>query len=337
MEYKCLGSSGLKISRVIAGCMSYGKSSWQEWVLDDEEKIMDLLKKCYDSGIRTFDTADVYSNGESERWLGKFLKKYDIPRSTVIIFSKAFFVADDPKGTIATSSDSNTIYYNRKGLSRKHLMDAIDASTERLGTYIDLYQIHRFDPDTPIEETMCALNDIVKSGKARYIGASSMRAYQFVSMQAVAEKNGWTKFISMQNFYNLIYREEEREMIPYCEETGVGIIPWSPIARGLLARPLDETSQRRETDKFIKSAGIGEGEASKEIISRVEKLAKKKGVSMSQISTAWVLSKGHCPIIGFNKLDRIDEAVAALDINLSDEDVTYLEEAYKPRKIIGHA
>jgi len=232
------------------------------------------------------------------------------------------------------SIESNAInWINRQGLSRKHIFDAVEGSVERLGTYIDILQIHRFDPETPKEEIMEALHDVVKSGKSRYIGASTMKAVEFAQLQFVAEKHGWTKFIAMQNFYNLIYREEEREMIPFCRETGVGLIPWSPIARGFLARPLGVDSLRSTTDARFKALKLGEATSDQEIIRRVEEVSKKKGISMSQLSIAWVLSKGTCPIVGMSKPERIDEAIEALKIKLTDEEIQYLEEAYAPHSV----
>jgi aryl-alcohol dehydrogenase-like predicted oxidoreductase len=319
----------LKVSKVILGGMGYGKKSWREWVIEDEDTVLGLLKTAYDNGIRTFDTADMYSEGQSEVLIGKFLRRYNINRSTVTILTKCFNkTADDP-----SLDDTEVNWVNRHGLSRKHIMDAVEASVSRLGTYIDVLQIHRYDHDTPREETMEALHDAVKSGKVRYIGASSMRAVEFAQLQFVAEKHGWTKFISMQNFYNLVYREEEREMIPYCKETGVGIIPWSPIARGILARPANESSLREETDPLLKRQNFKGDDASLEIIRRVEKVAKDHNASMAMVSIAWVLSKGCVPIVGFNKPERIDEAINALKLKLSQDEVLYLEEPYHPRQV----
>ncbi len=345
MEYKNLGNSGLKISKIIMGCMSYSESSWSDWIIEDEEKVFSLMKKAYDVGIRTFDTADTYSNGQSEILIGKFLKKYSIKRSSVVILTKCFSVSDpidkppataliDPAyGPVNTKQE----YINRVGLSRKHLMDAVDDSIERLGTYIDVYQIHRLDPTTPKLEIMSTLNDIVTSGKVRYIGASSMRAVEFAQLQFIAENHNLTKFISMQNFYNLLYREEEREMIPFCNETGVGIIPWSPLARGILARPIQEkaSSLRAKTDFIIQGYLKNSSDSLDEIHRRVEKLAKEKGVLMSQIAMAYVISKGMCPIIGFSSERRIDEAIKGLKVVLSTEDIKYLEEPYTPQTVVG--
>lgn len=325
-----LGTSGLKISKIILGGMSYGSKSWQQWVLEDEETIFGLLKTAYDAGIRTWDTADMYSYGESERLIGKFLKQYKIPRSTVTIMTKVFTPVPIP-GHEANAANM----VNRYGLSRKHIMDAVDESTERLGTYIDVYQIHRLDDTTDKTEIMEALNDCVRSGKVRYIGASSMRATEFAQLQFIAEKRGFAKFISMQNLYNLVYREEEREMIPFCNETGVGIIPWSPIARGVLTRPLSETSDRMSSDGYTSYLKLGQQPGDDEIIKRVEEVAKKRGVSMAIVAIAWVLSKGTCPIVGFNKPERIHEAVQAVKFKLTPEESAYLEEPYRAHEALA--
>ncbi|GME83428.1 unnamed protein product [Ambrosiozyma monospora] len=329
--YTRLGNSGLKISRIIVGCMSFGDKSWSDWIIDDKKQVFEILKKAYDEGIRTFDTADVYSSGASEQLLGDFLKEYKIKRDKVVILSKVFYPCD-----LADASKEPRDYINSQGLSRKHIFDAAKASVERLGTYMDVLQIHRFDPQTPIEETMEALHDVVKEGYTRYIGASSMKTYQFAMLQATAEKYGWTKFISMQNYYNVIHREEEREMIEYCKLTNVGLIPWSPNARGVLTRPLSQkigTTNRVNSDGRVKYLVLDSmTDADKEIINRVEELSKKYNVAMATISTAWVLSKGCSPIVGFSKPERIDDAIAALKLKLSDKDLKYLEEPYAPKE-----
>ncbi|CDK26497.1 unnamed protein product [Kuraishia capsulata CBS 1993] len=331
--YANLGKSGLKVSKVIVGCMSYGSKDWFDWVLDDEDKVMEILKQAYDSGIRTFDTADVYSNGFSEVLIGKFLKKYNIPRDTVVILTKCFnFIDKEFKYPWRQYPKFEGI--NRSGLSRKHIIDAVQDSMERLGTYIDLLQIHRFDPDTPQEETMRALNYVVEQGWARYIGASSMKCYQFATFQFIAEKNGWAKFISMQNYYNLVYREEEREMIPYCKKTGVGIIPWSPIAMGILARPLDvDLATDRSKSTMVTNIKNSLTAKDKELIGKVEALANKHNVAMATISTAWVLSKGCFPIIGLSKPKRIDDALAAISFKLTSEEIEDLESSYEAKLI----
>ncbi|EAZ63575.1 aryl-alcohol dehydrogenase [Scheffersomyces stipitis CBS 6054] len=359
IQYKKLGSSGLWVSPIIVGCMTYGSKKWADWVLEDEEKIFKILKKCYDVGIRTFDTADVYSNGKSEELLGRFLKKYDIPRDRVVILTKVYFTTDPRKEGFHSLKDTESApyeYLNSLGLSRKHIFDAVEASVKRLGTHIDVLQIHRLDRSTPKTEIMRSLNDVILAGHVRYIGASSMKAVEFaqlqfvaeknaadfVELQFIAEKNGWPKFISMQNFYNLIYREEEREMIPFCNENSlgkVGVIPWSPIARGLLARPLgveSEHNRTADTDRAMKFFGLENlTEADKEIIKRVEEVAKKHDVSMAIISSAWVLSKGAFPIIGLNSEERVDDAIKSLSVKLTDEELAYLEEPYQPKRVYG--
>ncbi|APA08165.1 hypothetical protein sscle_03g029350 [Sclerotinia sclerotiorum 1980 UF-70] len=344
MEYTRLGKSGLKISKVIFGAMSFGSSEWQDWVINEDEALP-LLKHAYDLGLNTWDTADVYSNGRSEEIIGKALKQYSIPRSKVVILSKCYFgVAEggeQPHISVLATNDGHMV--NQVGLSRKHILDAVDRSVARLGTYIDVLQIHRLDRDTPREEIMKALNDVVESGKVRYIGASSMAAWEFQTLQNIAEKNGWHKFISMQNYYNLLYREEEREMIPYCRDAGVGLIPWSPIARGALARPFNDRGTTREnSDRMLKAMiRSKESEIDKLVINRVEEIAKKKGVSMATVAIAWCLSKeGVNPIIGLSSKERIDQAVEAVKFassgKLTAEDIAYLEEGYAPKVIQGY-
>ncbi|KAF1950954.1 Aldo/keto reductase [Byssothecium circinans] len=339
MEYVNLGKSGLKVSRVILGAMSYGSKEWQPWVLDEEESLP-LLEHAYKCGINTWDTADIYSHGASERIIAKALKKYSIPRSKVVLLSKCYFGVDESRKHlgIAEVSTNDGPFVNQLGLSRKHIFDAVQNSVERLGTYIDVLQIHRLDRDTPREEIMKALNDVVEKGWVRYIGASSMAAWEFQTLQNIAEKNGWHKFISMQNYYNLIYREEEREMIPYCKDTGVGLIPWSPIARGALTRPWsDKSSKRAETDKALHTlVHDREDKIDQEIIKRVEDVAKKHNVSMACIATAWCVKKDVCPIIGLGSKQRIEEAVENVHFKLSDEDAKYLEERYAPKEKVGY-
>ncbi|RFU31660.1 hypothetical protein B7463_g4691, partial [Scytalidium lignicola] len=342
MEYTRLGNSGLKISKVILGTMSYGTSDWQKWVLNEDEALP-LLKHAFDAGINTWDTADAYSNGLSEEIIGKALKKYNIPRHRVVILTKCYFGVSDDGGQPQWPIKNDGEMVNRTGLSRKHIFDAVEKSVERLGTYIDLLQIHRLDRETPREEIMRALNDVVESGKVRYIGASSMAAWEFQSLQNIADKNGWHKFISMQNYYNLLYREEEREMIPYCLDSGVGVIPWSPIARGALARPFDDRSSiREESDGMLRILIRGkENEIDKNIINRVEELAKKKGVPMATIATAWCLSKKNVnPITGLSSKERIDQAVASVKFassgGLTAEDIAYLEESYASKRVQGY-
>jgi len=340
MEYQQLGKSGLKISKVILGAMSYGSSEWQKWVLEEDEALP-LLEHAYKMGIRTWDTADVYSHGRSEEIIGKAITKFNIPREKLVILSKCYFgVTPENLGAqISASSVNDGELLNQVGLSRKHIIDAVDKSVARLGTYIDVLQIHRLDRSVPREEIMRALNDVVESGKVRYIGASSMAAWEFQELQNIADRHGWHKFVSMQNYYNLLYREEENEMIPYCNHTGVGLIPWSPVARGVLARPwATRDTLREQTDGFLKALIRSRDDAvDAEIVGRVEKVAKKMGKGMAQVAIAWSLTKKDvCPIVGLNKKERIDEAIEACKIKLSDEDIKYLEEAYQRKKRQGY-
>lgn len=323
-----------------SGAMSYGSPEWQGWVLNEEESLP-LLEYAYKAGIRTWDTADVYSHGQSEQIIGKAIKKYNIPRENLVILSKCYFgvTPDSVSNQISVSSVNDNDMLNQVGLSRKHIIDAVDKSIARLGTYIDVLQIHRLDRSTPREEIMRALNDVVESGKVRYIGASSMAAWEFQELQNIADRHGWHKFISMQNYYNLIYREEENEMIPYCNHTGVGLIPWSPVARGALTRPYSSRDTLREkTDNYLKSLiRSRDDKVDEEIINRVEEVAKKIGKSMAQVAIAWTLSKKDvCPIVGLNKPERIDEAIEATKIKLDEEDIKYLEEPYQPKKRQGY-
>ncbi|GME75201.1 unnamed protein product [Ambrosiozyma monospora] len=335
--YTNLGKSGLKISRLVAGCMSFGsKKSWGDWIIEDKKEVFAILKKAYDEGIRTFDTADIYCNGQSEVLLGEFLEEYKIKRDKVVILTKCFFISDpdNPELSVYTSSQYPAHdYINSQGLSKKHIFDAVRASVERLGTYIDVLQIHRFDHETPMEETMEALHDVVKEGLTRYIGASSMKAYEFVQLQSVAEKHGWTKFISMQNYFNLLYREEDREMNEYCKKTGVGIIPWSPNAAGALSRPLEHLhdSTRAQWGGLTMLGLDKPSDNDKEIIKRVGELAEKHKVSMTSVSISYVLWKGYNPIVGFNKPSRVDDAIDGFKLKLTDEEAKYLEEPYKPK------
>ncbi|KAF2103807.1 aldo-keto reductase [Rhizodiscina lignyota] len=340
VEYNNLGKSGLKISKFIVGCMSYGTPKWQGWVLD-EEKSLPLLKYAYEKGINTWDTADAYSQGQSEIIVGKALRQFNIPRESLVILSKCYFGVSptgDPSMSFAVGTQNSGYMLNRVGLSRKHIIDAVDRSVERLGTYIDVLQIHRLDRDTPKEEIMRALNDVVESGKVRYLGASSMAAWEFQELQWIAKTNGWHQFVSMQNYHNLLYREEEREMIPYCKATGVGVIPWSPVSRGVLCRPWDSRSSlREESDGFLKNnIRTSENEVDKEIVDRVEEIAKKRGVSMTCVAMAWSLKQGYNPIIGLSSEKRIDEALESAKYELSDEDAKYLEEPYRPKTVKGH-
>jgi aryl-alcohol dehydrogenase (NADP+) len=326
MQYVNLGRAGLKVSRLCLGCMSYGTPKWREWVLD-EDASRPYFKRALEMGINFFDTADVYSIGVSEEITGRALKDF-ARRDQVIIATKVH-------GQMGQGP-------NEKGLSRKHIMDSIDASLRRLQTdYVDLYQIHRWDYETPIEETMDALNGIVRAGKARYIGASSMLAWQFAKAQHVAEMRGWTKFVSMQNHYNLVYREEEREMNPLCLDQGIGLIPWSPLARGFLAgnRTRDKSGEttRSKSDPFAYSMYYRDEDF--KIVERVAELAKKRGVKPTQIALAWILHKPGVvsPIIGATKPHHLDDALAALEVKLSADEMKYLEELYVAHPVLGHS
>ncbi|CCH40703.1 putative aryl-alcohol dehydrogenase [Wickerhamomyces ciferrii] len=339
-----LGKSGLKISNVIVGAMSFGSKEWAPWVLDDEEKIFKILKKAYDHGIRTFDTADIYSNGLSEIILGKFLKKYNIKRDKVVILTKVWGPIDEDLGPsfffpFIKTDEERTNFANNQGLSRRHILDAAKNSVRRLGTYIDVYQVHRLDQNTPYEETLKALNDVVESGLARYIGASTMRAVDFVELQNIAERNGWHKFISVQSYYNLTNREDENELNYYAQKTGVGIIPFSPLAGGILAREIDSGSSELTTRQqsfgpisYVVKDDNPEQAVEIAIIKRVGELAAKKNVSRAAIATAWLIHKGANPIVGLNSEKRIDDLIIGANLKLDDDEVKYLEEPYKPRQ-----
>ena len=321
MKYVKLGNSGLEVSQICLGCMSFGESGMgtHAWTLN-EETSRQFMKKSLDAGINFFDTANVYSLGTSEEFVGRALRDYAL-RDEVVVATKVH-------GTMRKGR-------NAAGLSRKAIMTEVDHSLRRLGMdYIDLYQIHRFDPTTPIEETMEALHDVVKAGKARYIGASSMWAWQFSKAQYIAEQHGWTKFISMQNHYNLLNREEEREMMPLCVDQGVGVIPWSPLARGRLTRDWDNATSRSETDEFGKGLYKPEDQV---IVERVAEVARELGAPRAQVALAWVLSKSFItsPIIGATKDAHIDDAIAACDLQLSAEHIARLEEPYTPHESVG--
>lgn len=327
MQYINLGNSGLKVSRLCLGMMSYGTSQWRPWVLD-EEQARPFIKKALDAGINFFDTADIYSKGVSEEVLGKSLRHLGVKRENVVIATKVYFNLTDE--------------INAGGLSRKHIMDAIDASLQRLGMeFVDLYQIHRWDYDTPIEETMEALHDVVKAGKARYLGASSMHTWQFAKAQYLADLHGWTRFISMQNHYNLVYREEEREMIPFCIDQGVGLIPWSPLARGFFAgnrkREGGGETTRANNDEYADRLYFREEDF--DVAERVQETARNRGITGSQVALAWLLNKPHitAPIIGATKLAHLEEAIAALEIDLSEDEIKFLEEPYQPHPVLGHS
>ncbi|KAH7038228.1 NADP-dependent oxidoreductase domain-containing protein [Microdochium trichocladiopsis] len=347
VEYRRLGSSGLKVSVPVFGCMSFGDSRSMNWVIDEDEALP-LLKYAYDRGINSWDTANMYCNGASEIIVGKALKKYNIPREKVVIMTKCFWgVGEQPEVSHWRSRadfEASKDYVNQHGLSRAAIFNQVEASLKRLDTpYIDLLQIHRFDYDTPIEETMKALHDLVEQGKVRYIGASSMWAVNFARMQFVAEKNGWTKFVSMQNYYSLLYREEEREMNRFCNDTGVGLIPWSPLGRGHLARPVSEfgTTKRSEGEKAA-TGGKNLPEVDVKIIGRVQELAEKKKKedetwTMAHVALAWISKRVASPIVGFSSTKRIDEAISARGKALTGEEEKYLEELYQPKAVVGHS
>ena len=325
MDYANLGATGLRVSRICLGMMSYGSSEWRPWVLDEPDA-EPIVRAAVEGGITFFDTADMYSLGVSEEVTGQLLPKF-LKRDEMVVATKVF----SPMGPGE----------NSRGLGRKHVLSAIDVSLKRLDMdYVDLYQTHRWDTNTPIEETMEALNDVVRAGKARYIGASSMFAWQFAKAQHVAERNGWTRFVSMQPHYNLIYREEEREMIPQCIDQGVGVIPWSPLARGVLAGNRGREGERRTTragtDDF---ADFLYAQATDfDVVDRVEEVAKERGVSRAQVALAWLLHKPGvtAPIIGATKLPQLEDALGAVDVELTPEEMQRLEEPYVPHPVLGH-
>lgn len=338
LPYVRLGKSGLKVSRLILGCLSYGSPEWRKWVLDEEEAI-EQIKFAYENGIQAFDTANIYSNGVSEIILGKAIKLLNLPREEIVVMTKLRYAVSRSLGEeIGSTRDADKLgYVNQHGLSRKHIFDAVQHSLQRLQLdYIDVLQCHRFDNGTPVEEVMQALHDVVQKGWVRYIGMSSCWAWQFHQMQNYAINNRLTPFISMQNHYNLIYREEEREMMPTLKHFGVGSIPWSPLARGALTRPFGERTIRGDNDR-MHDAYLKEP-SNQDVVKRVEEIANKRGVSMAQISLAWVLTKEvvTAPIIGTTSLDKLKDLIDAVDIKLSEEEVKYLEEPYKPTAIIGH-
>jgi aryl-alcohol dehydrogenase-like predicted oxidoreductase len=326
MDHVRLGHSGLEVSRLCLGCMTYGVPDRgnHPWTLDEEQS-RPFIKRALELGITFFDTANVYSDGTSEEIVGRALKEF-ARREEVVIATKVHGrMRPGPNGA---------------GLSRLAIMTEIDNSLRRLGTdYIDLYQIHRWDYSTPIEETLEALHDVVKAGKARYIGASSMYAWQFAKALYTADLNGWTRFVSMQNYYNLLYREEEREMLRLCQAEGIGVIPWSPLARGRLTRDWDETSARSETDEFGKSLYAKTAEADRKVVERVAEIANRRGVPPAQIAMAWLLHKPvvTAPIVGASKPQHLEDAVAALSLKLSPEEIVELEEAYVPHGLAGFA
>jgi aryl-alcohol dehydrogenase (NADP+) len=326
MQYVNLGGTGTKVSRLCLGCMTYGSSQWRPWVLD-EDASRPFFRQAWEAGINFFDTADMYSDGVSEELLGRALRSLAIPREQAVIATKVF----NPMGPTA----------NERGLSRKHIRHSIDASLKRLQLdYVDLYQIHRFDRATPIEETLEALDAVVRAGKALYIGASSMFAWQMAKMLATSDRLGLARFVTMQNHYNLVYREEEREMIPLCLEEGIGLIPWSPIARGFLvgnrSREDHGETSRAKTDDYAHRLYYRDADFS--VVDRVTELAKKRGVPNAQIALAWLLHKPGvtAPIIGASKPRHLDDALAALSLKLSESEMRSLEEPYQPHPVLGH-
>ena len=330
MDYVNLGRTGLKVSRICLGCMSYGapatgepKAGRHAWTLDEEQS-QPFFRQALDAGINFFDTANVYSSGASEEVLGNFLKK-NVRREAVVVATKVHGVMrEEPNG---------------QGLSRKAILFELDESLRRLQTdYVDLYQIHRWDYETPIEETLEALHDMVKAGKVRYIGASSMYSWQFAKALYLADLHGWTGFVSMQNHYNLLYREEEREMLPLCREEGIGVIPWSPLARGRLARPWkSETTKRLETDKFGKTMYSQTEQADHKVVDALEAVAKQRGVSLAQVALAWLLGQPGvtAPIVGATKSHHLEDAVAAVSLRLTPEEMAALEKEYVPHPVLG--
>ena len=326
MKYTKLGKTGLTVSRLCLGMMTYGSSKWRPWILDEEQS-RPFVRRALELGINFFDTADMYGRGMSEEVLGRALKDFAPKREDLVVATKVFFpMSEDP---------------NDRGLSRKHILHSIDSSLRRLKMdYVDLYQIHRWDYETPIEETLEALDLVARSGKALYLGASSMYAWQFAQSLYKADQNGWRRFVSMQNHYNLIYREEEREMIPFCRAEGIGLLPWSPLARGFLAgnrnkKDWGETI-RAKTDDYAQKLYYQDSDF--EIADRVGELANRRGVSRMQIALAWILHQPGitAPIIGASKIEHLDEAAGALDIALDSEEINFLQELYQPHAILGH-
>ncbi|KAH9916507.1 aryl-alcohol dehydrogenase [Fomitopsis serialis] len=339
IPYVRLGKSGLKVSKIILGCMSYGSKGWSEWVIDDQEEVTKHIKYAYDHGIQTFDTANVYSNGLSEVMLGKAIRELKLPREELVILTKVYFpLAPKYDMNIFGKNTEDYGVINQKGLNRKHIFDSVRKSLERLqADYIDVLQCHRFDYDTPIEETMQALHDVVQAGYVRYIGMSSCHAYQFHAMQNYAIQNKLTPFVSMQNHHSLVYREEEREMFPTLKMFDVGAIPWSPLGRGILTRPFSAQTKRGETDTFTGAYKTWAGTS--DIVTRVEELAGKKGVSMAQVAIAWSLAKDGvtAPIVGTTSLKNLEDIIGAISVELTPDEIKYLEEPYKPLAVYGHA
>ena len=326
MQYVLLGNTGTKVSRICLGAMTYGTREWRPWILEEEES-RPFIRRALELGINFFDTADMYSRGRSEEVLGRALRDF-AQRDQVIVATKVFF----PMGPGS----------NDRGLSRRHILEAIDASLRRLGMeYVDLYQIHRFDPQTPIEETLSALDAVVRAGKARYIGASSMFAWQLMRMLATSDRSGWHRFVTMQNHYNLAYREEEREMLPLCRAEGLGVLPWSPLARGLLtgSRPsvASEATTRAQHDDYARR--LYDDALDMPVVERVQEVAGRRGIPMAQVALAWLLQQPAvvAPIIGATKLEHLEDAVAAVEVRLDPEEIRALEELYRPHAVLGHA
>ena len=344
MRYVNLGASGLRVSRIGLGMMTFGSSEWRPWVRP-EAQAMPVVRRALDAGINLFDTADLYSAGMSEEITGRLLKTY-APRDELVIATKVYFPVDLAFKGGNAAGPKPAQRPNMSGLSRKRIMAAVDASLRRLGVdHIDLYQIHRFDPHTPVEETMEALHEVVRSGKVRYLGASSMWTWQFATMQFAAERHGWTKFVSMQNHYNLAYREEEREMIPYCRATGVGLLPWSPLARGFLAgnRGRDDAARasggdtsRAATDEIALNYYYRDADFA--VVDAVGALARARGVSNATVAYAWLLSQPGIsgPIVGASRPEQLDEALGALDFTLGAEEDAALKAPYQPHPVLGH-
>lgn len=325
MRYVPLGKSGLKVSELCLGCMSYGDAArgGHGWVLD-EETSRPFFRQAIEAGINFFDTANVYSNGSSEEFTGRALKEYGRRDELVVATKVAGAMGKGP---------------NQSGLSRKAIMQEIDNSLRRLGMdYIDLYQIHRLDPATPMEEILEALHDVVKSGKVRYIGASSMYAWQFAKMLQLADRHGWTRFVSMQNHMNLLYREEEREMLPLCIEEGIGVIPWSPLARGRLTRPWDEATERSQSDQFGSMLYARTAEPDRKVVDAVSEIATERALPRAQVALAWLLTKTGvtAPIVGATKAAQLDDAIAALEVRLTADEIARLEAPYVPHPVLGH-
>ncbi len=323
MQYVNLGASGVKVSRICLGTMNFGSKRWRSWMLEDAEA-RPLIKRALDLGINYFDTANFYSAGASEELLGRVLKDIGPPRDRLVVSTKVFYpVGDDP---------------NQRGLSRKHIMHAIDESLRRLGLdYVDLYQIHRFDPTTPMEETLEALTDVIKAGKALHIGASSMFAWQFAQYLALADRLGLARFVTMQSHYNLVYREEEREMIPLCRAEGVGILPWSPLARGFLTGKGHAQTQRAKDDALARNFYYHDGDFA--VVERLGEIAAQRGLTNASVALAWLLHKPvvTAPLVGVETVEQLDEAVKSLDVTLSPDEIKALEEPYRPHPVLGHS